>query len=301
MGKNFFSKFKKSFKAAERGLEKIAREEIDFALKPFHNVPIVKEITGERVVEAVKETVLLPGKIIQKAIDNPKTVKFVADVVGESLEVIGAITLQPEVALAGAIIKGGGDLIGGPGVQKVREGIKGKDIGAVITGLGTVGGQIAGLALLEEKENRKLSKISNTLTNVGKVVTDVDRVLGITNKLLREEIRADKTHNQQIKEFIKENHGENEALKHGQVVLDEELKKIELQEEKQEDILNQIKTDIDEPITNFDFVKDIDNFIEPRAIIEYLAENLLQLENLDKEKFNLILDLALRKGVLQNN
>ena len=102
----------------------------------------------------------------------------------------------------------------------------------------------------------------------------------------------------QIKEFIQDNHGLNESLKHGQVVLDNDLQALKTEEKKEEDVLNQIKTIIDVPATDSDFVKDIENFNNPKAILEYLAENLNQIEGLEISQLDAILDLALSRGVL---
>jgi len=294
----FFNDFFKGIEQAEHAVFKVARAPIDFALKPLNNVPFLRPLVkGVGILEDVAESVaVLPIKGIEAVIDNPELAVQAGGAIGQGLEVVGFITGQPELVALGAVVKGGAQVIGG--IAGVGQSIRAKDLGGVIKGLGTVAQQVSALGVLEEQENLKLTNISNTLTQVGNVITDVDEQLGITNKLLGDEIKLDITNNEQIKQFIQENHGDNEALKHGQVILDNELKKLQTEELKEEDVLNQIRTTLDAPGNNFDFVKDIENFNNPKAILEYLAENLLQFEGLPAQQLDVILDLALSKGVL---
>ena len=276
---------------------------VDVFTNPIKTItdPIRKPIESllpKSIKDEIDETFesLDPVAILEHAMNNPEDFIKGGDIAGEVLEVFGAITGQPEIVALGAGVKGGADLLGG--LLHLGQAVKGQDLGGIITSLGDLGGKLSGLALLEEEENTRLNNISKTLKGVGKHVADVDKALGITNKLLKQEIKADITNNEQMKQFIQENHGENEALKHGQVTLNKELQALNTEEKKEEDVLNQIRTAIDTPFTDSDFVKDIDNFNNPKAILEYLAENLLQIEGLQSNELNAILDLALTKGVL---
>ncbi len=280
----FHNPFVKVFKQSLGNLGRIFTLPVEIALRAPSRLP--KEELG----------LLNPVKSIETIMDDPAKAAKIGNVLGDALEVIGLLTLQPEIGAAGLAVKTGSDLIAP--VAKVGQAVKDKDLGAVVSALGGLGTQLAGLSKLEEAENTKLLDISAKLSTVGKFITNVDDKLQISNKLLKQEIKVDITNNEQMKEFIQENHGQNEALKHGQVILDNDLQALKTEELKEEDVLNQIRTTLDIPATNSDFVKDIENFNNPKAILEYLAENLLAVEGLEQSQLNVILDLALKRGVL---
>lgn len=296
----FFNDFVKGFRTALRDIDEVIRAPVDLVLRPLHNVPFLRPIVdvievGVDLIDPIKriETVIDLG---EKVVENPEVFAKLVEGIGGGIETIGFITQQPELIAAGFGIKTVGELIepASAVIVSAQEG----DLSGVISGLGGLGSQLANLGKLEEAENKKLTDISKHLVSVGKYIKDVDEALAITNELLNKTVDADVTNTEQLREFIDQNHNENEALKHGQVILDNDLQALQREEMKEEDVLNQIRTAIDNPTTNSDFVKDIENFNNPKAILEYLAENLGQVEGLSESEMNIILDLALSRGVL---
>ena len=259
-------------------------------------VPVEISLSGASRLPKEHLNLLNPVKGIETIMDNPEKASKIGSALGEALEIVGIVTLQPELVAAGVGLKGASEFI--EPAAKVGKAIKGEDLGAVVSALGGIGTQFAGLSKLEREENTKLLDISAKISRVGGLITSVDEKLQISNKLLNKEIKADITNNEQIKEFIQDNHGQNEALKQGQVILDNDLQALKTEESKEEDVLNQIRTTLDIPATNSDFVKDIENFNNPKAILEYLAENLSSVEGLEQSQLNAVLDLALKRGVL---
>jgi len=111
-------------------------------------------------------------------------------------------------------------------------------------------------------------------------------------------LKAEKSHNDDLKEFLGHNEGETEANKQSQVILDTDLQKIEQEEIKQEDALLLIHTSLNRPTTAADFINDINSFDLPASIKEYLASNITAFQSLSQQDRNRVLDAAINKGAL---
>ena len=193
----------------------------------------------------------------------------------------------------------------------------GKGIGRKVSNVGNVA-KIAGLISSEAEQNIRLLELGKDVKDVGNFITKVeeqatlsrDQGVELSRQIIeqgrhilatgQEELNADKSHIDTIKELIGEKHGEQEADKHQAVVLDNELQALAKIEKQEEDILNQIRTSIDIPSSSADFMKDIRNLNNPDSILQYLAENMAQFNQLDPNSRNQVLDMALNRGVLVN-
>ncbi len=221
------------------------------------------------------------------------------------------------VAKAGPILSVGatiGEIVETSKLAKLESG---GTLGRKVANAGNVA-KIAGLISSEAEQNIKLLELGKDVKSVGNFITQVEEKatlnreqdIGLQRQIIeqgrhilaigQEELNADKSHIDTIRELIGEKHGAQEADKHQAVVLDNELQALEKIEKQEEDILNQIRTGIDPPSSSADFMKDIRNLNNPDSILQYLAENMAQFNGLDPNSRNRVLDLALNRGVLVN-
>ncbi len=147
------------------------------------------------------------------------------------------------------------------------------------------------ISVISGKELIQLDGLGHKLNQIGEHINQIEKAGEIINVIANKELQIEKNNNDQLKILIDENKGDAEAQKHGQVLLDNELQKLETEEKKEEDISMRIATAIDRPVSINDFMKDIQSFNSEKAKIDYVVENYSTFISLGQGDINSILDM----------
>ncbi len=146
-------------------------------------------------------------------------------------------------------------------------------------------------AIVSGKEITQLKKLGHTLEQVGGHINKIEKAGETLNVLAKKELVIEKNNLHTLKDIIKENRSETSAIKHSQVVLDNELQNLESEEKKEEDISMRIATSLDRPVSLGDFIKDIKSFNQNKSKVDYVVENYTQFISLPQQDMTTILDM----------
>lgn len=197
---------------------------------------------------------------------------------------IKAIALIGSVAGGVAVLGNGGKKI-----VDITKGIKNeptmsgkmKKIGEILNVINETSKELSGQELQAintlssgvNKATKEIEDVENLVADVKQEISNVDEVLKGIKDLELKEYLTDLSNNQQLKQLIKQNRAETNAIKHNENVLDNELKALEKEEEKEIDALVSIKNIIDRPTSANDFLEALSNFQTEDAKLDFLTEN----------------------------
>lgn len=119
----------------------------------------------------------------------------------------------------------------------------------------------------------------------------------INRALQREQIKSLRTNTQMLKDIGSDNRHETQAIKHKQVILDNELQKLDTDERDEIDATLRMATKLDPPRTAADFIKDLDSYETNPHRIQYIAENYDQFIRLPQSQIDNLLEKMLDMGV----
>lgn len=226
-------------------------------------------------------------KFLDKKVFTPDNL----DIFGDVVEVVGAVTGQPEIVAVGVGIKGGADVLRGR--DKIKGGKVGEGIGDILTGLGKAQG----------KQGKKLKEIGKVTKKIGK---EVDSIL-ITEKVEQQEIL----------DLVGLVGQEGQELRHldqeiNDLAKQEQLNRVEdqhfeakiLQREREENrelvsVIDDLAERLEESnIDVFDVntFGDLLNRLESDDIIDFLARQIKDFNGMNQADQDRIIDLAIFRG-----
>ncbi len=119
----------------------------------------------------------------------------------------------------------------------------------------------------------------------------------LNRELQRKQIQSSRDNNQLLREITKDNRSQTQAIKHGQVIQDNELQKLDTDERDEIDATLRMATKLDPPRDIADFVKDLDSYETNPHRIQYIAENYEQFIRLPADQIDNLLNKMLDMGI----
>lgn len=222
-----------------------------------------------------------PAQVEQAIVENPSLVSRLASLGSKGIKVLGTVQAVAGIPLTISAMIDKAKIIKNEKNTAKRV----KLIGELITQSNIEQAKFSG------KEIELLGDLGKGVNKLGDTLEQVEEADKTIKRLINKESQIELDNNKQLKNLIKENQSETEAIKHSQVVLDNELQALEKEEEKEEDTLNMIRTNLDRPLSVEDFLKDINSFNTHKAKLDYVVENYTSFINLSQPSIDKILAL----------
>lgn len=173
-----------------------------------------------------------------------------------------------------------------------------------------IGQAINKLNEIEQIQNKDLTKYGDRLEKIGKNLGELRNIkTAIEEKGTTEITKLNELYNAQneglhqikrLAEQTAENHGVLEAIKAQEEIIPDALQALNNEEQRIEDAVNLVKTRIDKPLNVTDLINDLNDFNNPKDMLEYIGENEDLLNSLPRNERNRVLDLLLDKGALDS-
>ena len=301
VAKNIWSKFKKPFEKAEKELEKDVKKVEETVTQTAKDV--LTYDVGDALGIEISQRELLEGQLgvlgvaFGGGLGGTALAGVLAEegIVGLGAELGGVEGGIAEISGLDSIIGNAKKILGGIGkVGAVGLGIE--EILKLIDKFGNTNDasdKIGHLRDIIDKANQiaeensdeeieVLSKISDALAGLSEIVRTVNQG----------------THHD-IKDFIDENQGEINAIRHTDLVIQEGLAELEKEEKQEVDALVRIATTLDKPVNINDMMTDLSKFESIKAKTDFVIENYNTFIGLPPQDKSNILELLLEQGGLE--
>ena len=118
----------------------------------------------------------------------------------------------------------------------------------------------------------------------------------LNRTLIRKQIKSSRNNTEMLRQIASDNRHSTQAIAHKQVILDNELQKLDNEELDEIDATMRMATKLDPPRTFFDFNKDLDDFESNNHRVDYIAENYDTFIRLPQKEIDNILEQMLGLG-----
>ena len=254
-------------------------------LAEFNELQIARN--EEEVAKAFARKPTLFQQVIQKGKAGIKLINKISD----------------KLAKLGGVSAGVGVIIGAVGELKDEKTLKGKlnKIKEIFGHIKNLGGKIKGLNESVGEGNGSGGKIAvkveekKELQDSNKGFDELNEGVGVINEgitalnNLAQINHKNRTHNDTLKQNVKQNKGEMEQVKGSSTILDNSLQAVVNIEKKEDDDLNNIKNILDRPRNPSDFITALKNYNTRDSKIDFIAENYETFSNFNQNDIDIIL------------
>lgn len=151
-----------------------------------------------------------------------------------------------------------------------------------------------GQELLAERQNQIEGQNRRILAEEGIIEKGQSQI----RQAQRRQIQSSRTNNEILKQIGRDNRGQTQAIKHSQVILDNELQKLDTDERDEIDATLRMAVKLDPPRNLLDFVKDLNSFETNPHRVQYIAENYQQFIRLPQEQIDQLLSKMIQQGAI---